>query len=120
EDWAREAAEKIVDMHPRPDGVFVTHDFSAVVLMQSLKKAGIRIPEDIAVVGFNNDPICRLANPQLSTINYPGEEMGAAAAHHLVHLLEGKYSQQEINTITLKSDLIIRGSSLKKGKKPSS
>ncbi|HLR37720.1 MAG TPA: substrate-binding domain-containing protein, partial [Chitinophagaceae bacterium] len=66
-----------------------------------------------AIVGFNNDPICRLVTPQLSTINYPGEAMGKTAANHLINILEGKSSLSEINTITLKSDLIIRASSLK-------
>jgi len=113
EAWARAAAQKVIQMNPRPDGVFITNDFSAVVFMQTLTKHGIRIPEDIAIVGFNNDPICRLVTPQLSTINYPGEAMGKTAANHLINILEGKSSLSEINTITLKSDLIIRASSLK-------
>lgn len=113
EENARDAATRVLKMDPLPDGVFITHDFSAVVFMQTLKKNGIRVPEDIAIVGFNNDAICTLVEPQLSTINYPGHKIGETAANYLVHHLEENTPLTEINTITIKSELIVRASSLK-------
>lgn len=116
EHCAQEAATEVLQMDPLPDGVFITHDFSAVVFMQVLKKEGIRVPEDMAIVGFNNDAICTLVEPELSTINYPGHKVGETAANYLVNHLEGVTPFTDINTITIKSELIIRASSLKKSK----
>jgi LacI family transcriptional regulator len=50
-----EAALAILKMKPFPDGAFITNDFSAAVCMQTLKEHGVKVPEDIAIVGFNND-----------------------------------------------------------------
>ncbi|HEX5553792.1 MAG TPA: LacI family DNA-binding transcriptional regulator [Chitinophagaceae bacterium] len=115
EQGALDAASAVLKMDPRPDGAFITHDFSAAVFMKALKRKGIRTPEDIAIVGFNNDPICMLVEPQLSTINYTGPKIGEAAANHLVNHLEGTVSLADTDTIIIKSELIIRQSSLRKG-----
>ena len=64
-----EAALQILKMKPMPDGAFITNDFSAAVSMQTLKDHGVRIPEDIAIVGFNNDAISKIVEPQLTTIH---------------------------------------------------
>jgi LacI family transcriptional regulator len=82
--------------------------------MIALKKAGIRIPEDIAFAGFNNDPIAEVIEPNLTTVNYPGYEMGETAAHHLINHLNGVANIKSTNLIVLRSELIIRASSLKK------
>src|SRR5690606_16369079 len=79
EKCGREAAFEILKMKPRPDAAFITNDFSAAVCMQTLKEKGVRIPEDIAIVGFNNDAICKIIEPQLTTINYPGIDIGELA-----------------------------------------
>lgn len=110
-----EAALEIMKMKPRPDGVFITNDFSAAVCMQKLKENGIRIPEDIAVVGFNNDAIGKIVEPQLTTINYPGIDIGEIAARNLIGLINENAGILQTNTIIVKSELIIRKSSLKKG-----
>ncbi len=110
-----ESGLKILDMHPRPDGAFITNDFVAAVCMRTLKENNINIPDDIAIVGFNNDAIGQLIEPALTTINYPGKEMGEVAARSLVNHLKGISSIQDISTIIINSGLIIRKSSLKKG-----
>ncbi len=110
------SARKILSMRPMPDGIFLTNDFCAAVCMQTLKDAGIRIPEDIAIVGFNNDAICKVVDPQLSTINYPGLEIGEIIARNLVNHLQGNTNIDLTNTIIIKSELIVRGSSLKNKK----
>jgi LacI family transcriptional regulator len=110
-----EAALQILKMKPLPDGVFITNDFSAAVCMQTLKEHGVRIPEDIAIVGFNNDAICKLVEPQMTTINYPGIDMGEIAARNLINHLTGVSNIKQTNSIIVHSELIIRKSSLKKG-----
>ncbi len=111
------AAKQIIKMQPRPDGIFLTNDFCAAVCIQTLQEAGIRVPEDIAVVGFNNDVICKIIEPKLTTINYPGLEIGEIVARNLINHLQGKSNIRLTNTIIIKSELIIRASSLKKNKK---
>jgi LacI family transcriptional regulator len=110
-----EAAMQILKMKPLPDGIFITNDFSAAVCMQTLKEHGVRIPEDIAIVGFNNDAICKLVEPQMTTINYPGIDMGEIAARNLINHLTGVSNIKQTNSIVVHSELIIRKSSLKKG-----
>jgi LacI family transcriptional regulator len=74
----------------------------------------VRVPEDIAIVGFNNDAISKIIDPQLTTINYPGNDMGEIAARNLINHLKGISNIAATNRIIIKSELIIRGSSLKK------
>ena len=111
-------AQKILTMKNPPDGLFVSNDTCAASCIKALKEADLRIPEDIAVVGFNNDNLSRLIEPNLTTVNYPGFEMGEIAMKNLVHHLEGLMDRvlQNTNTITLRSELIIRASSLKSQK----
>lgn len=108
------AAQQLLSLKPFPDGLFVTNDSCAAICMQVLKDAGYCIPEDMAIVGFNNDLITRIVEPNLSTINYPGQEMGEIVAHHLVNHLEGIAPLTITNTIIIRSELIVRGSSLRK------
>jgi LacI family transcriptional regulator len=82
ENTGKEIIQQILTIKPMPDGIFTSNDTSAVAIIQELKKAGYRIPEDIAIVGFNNDPISKVIDPNLSTINYPGEEMGKSPHPH--------------------------------------
>jgi LacI family transcriptional regulator len=110
------AAMRILKMKPLPDGVFITNDFVAAVCMRTLKEHGISIPQDIAIVGFNNDAIAKLIEPALTTINYPGIDVGEIAARNLVNHLKGISDIHQTNTIIVRSELIVRESSLKKGK----
>lgn len=110
-----EAALEIMQMKPMPDGIFITNDFSAAVCMKTLIEHGIKVPEQIAIVGFNNDAISKIVEPQMTTINYPGIEMGEIAARNLMNHLNGISDIKHTQTIVVRSELIIRKSSLKKG-----
>jgi len=109
-----EAAMKVIKMKPLPDGAFITNDFVAAVFMRTLKEQGVSIPKDIAIVGFNNDAIGKLIEPALTTINYPGLDVGEIAARNLINHLKGLSNIHQTNTIVVRSELIIRKSSLKK------
>jgi LacI family transcriptional regulator len=108
-----QAAAAILQMNPLPDAIFAANDNCAVGCMLALKKAGIRIPQDIAFAGFNNDPVSTVVEPNLTTINYPGYKMGEMAAASLINHLNGVNSIDATNTILLRSELIIRASSIK-------
>lgn len=109
-----EAADTILKMKTLPDGVFVANDNCAVGCMLALKQKGIKIPDDIAFVGFNNDPVSKVIEPNLTTINYSGNEVGEVAARHLINHLNGVSPIHNTNTILLRSEFIVRESSLKK------
>jgi LacI family transcriptional regulator len=109
-----DAAEAILQMKTLPDGVFVSNDNCAVGCMLALKQKGIKIPDEIAFAGFNNDPVSKVIEPNLTTINYSGIEVGEVAARHLINHLSGVSPIHSTNTIILRSELIIRESSLKK------
>jgi LacI family transcriptional regulator len=112
EQAATETAKKILKMKPRPDGIFTSNDASAVALMVELLKAGIKIPEEIAVAGFNNEPISQVIQPNLTTVDYPAREIGEIAATSLIDKLTNRHSDN-LSAIVLKHSLIVRESSLK-------
>lgn len=95
-----------------PDGIFAANDTSAVSIICELKKAGIRVPEDIAIVGFNDVHIAKVIDPPLTTIHYPGEKMGEVAASTLIDILNSPGSVVN-QTIVLDHRLVVRKSSLK-------
>jgi LacI family transcriptional regulator len=95
-----------------PDAIFTANDSSAVSSICVLKKAGYRIPEDIAVVGFNDDPVSKVVEPNLTTVHYPGREMGEIAASTMIKILEGTQFEK-VSTIILNSELIVRQSSVR-------
>ena len=105
--------EKILKLKPRPDGLLVSNDTCAASCLMALKKKNIKVPEDIAIVGFNNDLISRMVEPNLSTINYPSYHMGEVAMKNLINHLDDEHHEilQKTNKITLRHELIIRGSS---------
>lgn len=92
----------------------MANDNCAVNCIKTLKQAGISIPEDIAVVGFNNDPITRIIEPNLSSVDYPGYEMGEVAVRSLINYLDGASDLSLTSTITLRSELVVRDSSKRK------
>jgi len=108
------AAEHILKMPVKPDGVFVANDLCAISCMQALKKEGIKIPTDIAFAGFNNDPTSCVIEPNLTTIDYRGYEMGEVAARILIGHLDNNNDLQQTHSLILRSELIVRESSMKK------
>lgn len=114
EDAGIEAARHILNMKHRPDAVFSANDDCAVYCMKTLKQSGLKIPDDIAFVGFNNDPMSKVVEPNLTTVNYPGYAMGEAATTQLINHLNGVTNITTTNIIILRSELIIRESSRKK------
>lgn len=115
EESGTQAARHILDLagRERPDAVFSANDTAAVFCMLALKTAGLRIPEDIAFAGFNNDVISKVIEPNLTTVDYSGNTMGSTAVTHLINHLKGSPGLSPAKIITLRSDIIIRPSSLK-------
>ena len=104
-------AEKVLNLKNPPDGIFCANDTAAVSTMQYAKKMGIKIPEDLAIIGFNNDPICEIVDPPLSSVYHPAVAMGEAAIKQALAMLEGKIDIKMNNRITLDTHIIVRASS---------
>lgn len=102
-------AKEIAAMDRRPDGVFCMIDPVAVDVMTVWKNMGIRIPEDMALAGFTNNPTSGLIEPSLTTVAQPGYEMGKLAVSHLLDQLDGIVSDDPIS-IVLETTLIPRKS----------
>jgi LacI family transcriptional regulator len=109
-----EAADAILQMAEKPDAVFVANDLCAISCMQALKKQGVKIPDDIAFAGFNNDPTACVIEPNLTTIDYKGYEMGEVAAKILIEYLDSDDKLKQTHSLILRSELVIRESSKKK------
>jgi LacI family transcriptional regulator len=113
----KEITEKLLSTKLKIDGIFSNNDPMAMGAMVSIKEKGLKIPDDIAIIGFSNWFIGELMEPSLSTIDQPGFEMGQEAARLLIRQIELKVKDQyePIEEIKiLKTRLIIRNSSLKK------
>lgn len=113
-DAGKEAAAHVLKMKKMPDGIFSANDACVISCMVELKKAGIKIPEDIAVAGFNNDPSACIIEPNLTTVDYKGYEMGETAAKLLINHLMNNDDILLTHSLVLRHDLIIRPSSLRK------
>ncbi len=108
----KDVAQKILRKKPRPDGLFFSNDTTAVAAIVELKKAGVRIPEDIAISGFNNEPVSQVIYPNLTTIDYPAREIGEVAATSLINKLKNSM-KADLSLVVLKHNLIIRESTLR-------
>ena len=110
-DGGAAAMRQLLDEGTRPDAVFSAYDFAAAGALQVLEERGIRVPEDIALAGFSNEPFTTMIKPQLTSVDQRGELMGEAAVQLFLQLLKrtDTFTGQRI---VLKPRLMIRGSSL--------
>lgn len=92
------------------DGIFAANDQMAIGAMKALINAGRRIPDDVAVAGFDNLAISSVVSPGLTTVQFPIFQMGAKAASIIADLRDGKETNMDVK---LESRLIIRGSTKK-------
>ncbi|MAZ29585.1 MAG: LacI family transcriptional regulator [Cytophagaceae bacterium] len=106
-------ASKYLSLDSIPDGIFCANDYTAVSAIQVFRKAGIDIPKQTAIVGFSNYPISRVIEPHLTTVNDQAFQMGAAAAKLLIRLIEDEDEIINSETISLKTELIVRESSMR-------
>jgi len=110
EDGKRGAAQ-LLQLAQMVDGIFCINDPVALGAFCHLQDMGYRIPKDIGIVGFSNNPNTTLVRPQLTTVNQPAFEMGCRSATLLLEQLEKKSPDRIPEHIILKTSLIIRESS---------
>lgn len=111
---AFEITQKLLSGHKKPDGIFASSDNIAIGCHSAIIKAGLSMPNDIALIGFSDLPFASLLNPPLSSVAQPAFEMGRSAAELLINLIKNPKEQFTPITNVLKTGLIIRGSSQRK------
>jgi DNA-binding LacI/PurR family transcriptional regulator len=106
-----EAMTHLLSLSPRPTAVFIASDVVAMGAIQAAKFAGLSIPKDLAVVGFDDIPLAEFVDPPLTTIRLPAFKLGYAASERLSRLVEGETLSQ--SGFLLDTELIVRSSSIK-------
>jgi LacI family transcriptional regulator len=105
--WA--AGRQIAQARPRPDAVFAANDMMAVGCLAALAEAGLRVPDDVAVAGFDDIPIARYVTPALTTVRVPIAALGATALDALAKVVEDPATPQGSTTV-LPVELVVRRS----------
>ncbi len=109
----RVAMEKLLQLPQPPDGIFSASAYGIMGALQILKERGIKVPEDVKLVGFSNEPFTYLTEPTLSTIEQHSMRMGNAAAEIFLEEINNKDKKFIPQKIVLKPELIIRKSSVR-------
>lgn len=110
EERGARAVDKMLRLSPerRPTAVFALNDAAALGAMNRLARHGLRVPEDVAVVGFDDMPFARYVHPGLTTVRQPIEELGRAAAELLLGRIRGEAT--EPREVVLGTELVVRES----------
>ena len=103
-----EGARRILAMSPRPTAAIASDDAVAAYTMRTLQRAGVRVPEDIAVIGIDDQPFASYLNPTLTTVRLPIPEAGEMAVTMLIERLAGR--QDEGRHVMVPCELIVRES----------
>jgi LacI family transcriptional regulator len=113
QDYAYYATQELLALKKRPDALFAISDKMAIGAMLAIKKKGLKMPQDIGLIGFNNDPVTSLVTPSISSIEQPSFELGKAAAKLFI---EHMYNKEDMNDtkVVLKTKLFVRESSQRK------
>jgi DNA-binding LacI/PurR family transcriptional regulator len=105
----RSAMERLLARAPRLDAVFVASDLMGVGALSALQSAGRAVPDDVAVIGFDDSPLAAQAQPPLSSVRQPIEEMGREMAQLLIRMVTSR--ERVARRVILATDLVIRASS---------
>ncbi|GAB3533847.1 LacI family DNA-binding transcriptional regulator [Pontibacter brevis] len=111
----RESMEQLLKLKERPDAVFSASDYGAMGAMQVLKENKFRIPQEVALAGFSNDPFTSFTDPALTTVDQFSMTMGKKTAEIFFEQLKSGNKTAVPQKIVLKPELVVRESSLKKG-----
>ena len=103
-----DAATKIISSEHRPTAVFCENDETAIGAMQCFKQAGLNIPRDVSIAGFDDISFSAFCDPPLTTIAQPAEEFGQSAVSLLIDLLEGKITKAP--KVIMPFELVVRAS----------
>ncbi|WP_147678287.1 LacI family DNA-binding transcriptional regulator [Algibacter pacificus] len=107
----REKMIQLLALKTRPDAVYVAGDYAALGAFQVLNEQQIKMPEDIALVGFGNEPFTAMVSPTITSIEQHSSEIGQQAAKTFLQYVKQKPVKQTLNKIILNAELVVRDSS---------
>jgi len=102
------AALQLIENHLLPSAIFAAGDMLAIGAMKALRENAIRIPEDVAIIGYNDIDVCGFVAPALTSITIPMEKMGEESAKLLIALMNKQNIPRQ--PLTMPTELVIRGS----------
>ena len=105
------AGSQLVALIERPSAVFASNDMMAIGCLAALNEAGLRVPQDIALAGFDDVPVSRCVNPPLTTVRARITELGGLALERLASEIEGPGRSAPLHQ-TLRADLVVRQSTV--------
>lgn len=104
----------LLALENRPDAVYAASDYAALGALQILNEKGIKIPQEVALIGFGDEPFANMVTPKLTSVNQHSYKIGRIAAETFLGYANKKKITQSLNKIILEAKLIVRESSLKK------
>ena len=110
EEGGTQAAERLLALDDRPTAIFAVTDMTAVGAFGAARRMGLRVPEDIAIVGYNDIPLASRMMPALTTVRVPIHEFGSAAARVLLDQIDS--GQPTRRRVIFNPELIVRGSTV--------
>ena len=106
---AEEITPSLLKMKDRPDGFFAINDETAISIMYTAKRMGLRVPDDVAVCGFTDSERAISCDPMLTTVHQNGAEVGAQATDVLIDMVEGKLPIDRVEKRMVRTRLVVRG-----------
>lgn len=110
------ATRKLLDLPTPPDGIFAVNDLTAIGAIKSVHNKGLKIPKDVAIVGFSSGRFSDITDPTLTSVDQHGYEMGSKATKRLIERIESDEDTKEFVNQYIETNLIIRESSIHKSK----
>ncbi len=110
QEYGKMAAKELLTMKNRPDAIFAISDRLAIGALLAIKETGLKIPKDIGLVGFNNDPMTKLMTPTISSVEMFAFEMGKATAKIFLEMIHSETDMSD-KEIIFKPKLFVRESS---------
>jgi DNA-binding LacI/PurR family transcriptional regulator len=106
------ALPMLLTLDPAPDGVFCYNDVTAMGLIHAAREAGLALPQDLAIVGFDDIPFARFVHPALTTIAQPVAQLGQGAIEMMLALLsDDAPTEQSVTDVQVRGRLVVRASS---------
>jgi LacI family transcriptional regulator len=99
---------RLLDQPERPTAIFAVTDESAAGVIEAARSRGLRVPEDVSIVGFDDTPLARLLSPPLTTVRQPLREMGQVALRTALRLAAGE--RLDSHHVELATELVVRSS----------
>lgn len=109
-DEVQQALNELLDAPDKPDAIFTATDRVTTTTLALLHKMHVKIPGDIALLGFTNTQLADVLNPPLTQVFQPGFEMGKKATEMLIQLIESRRPVEEFETVVLPAQLFLRDS----------